>query len=68
MNSRNLFVLSLTLVFSAYSVSTFAKKAQDFPEISEDGLHLVKDSKMAVVYAEPGADLGVYKRIMLLTP
>jgi hypothetical protein len=68
MNSRKLFVLSLSLVLSAYSLSTFAKKAQEFPEISDDGLHLVKDSKMAVVYAEPGADLGIYKRIMLLTP
>ena len=68
MNSRKLFVLSLSLVFSTYSLSTFAKNAQEFPEISDDGLYLVKDSKMAVVYAEPGADLGVYKRIMLLTP
>jgi hypothetical protein len=55
------------VVFSAYSLSTFAK-AKELPEVSDDGLHLVKDSKMAIVYAEPGADLGVYKRIMLVTP
>jgi hypothetical protein len=67
LNSRNLFVLFLSLVFSAYSLATFAK-AKELPEVSEDGLHLVKGSKMAVVYAEPGADLGIYKRVMLLTP
>jgi len=67
MDLRKLFVLFLSLVFSAYSLATIAK-ARDFPEISDDGLQLVKDSKMAVVYAEPGADLGIYRRIMLLTP
>jgi len=67
MNFKKLFILFLSVVFSAYSLATFAK-AEEFPAVSDDGLHLVKDSKMAVVYAEPGADLGVYKRIMLLTP
>ena len=57
--------LSLVLVF----FTTFAvARGQDYPEISDDGLHLVKDSKMAIVYAEPGADLGVYKRIKLIAP
>lgn len=55
------------MVFSAYSLVTFAQ-TEELPEISDDGLHLVKDTKMAIVYAEPGADLGIYKRIMLLTP
>jgi hypothetical protein len=67
MNFKKLFILCLAVVFSAYSLSTVAK-AKELPEVSDDGLHLVKDSKMAIVYAEPGADLGVYKRIMLVTP
>lgn len=67
MNSKKLFILFLSMVFSAYSLITFAK-TKELPEISDDGLHLVKDSKMAIVYAEPGADLGQYKRIMLISP
>ena len=31
-----------------------------------DGLHLVPDSKLAIVYAKPGADLSPYNRIQLL--
>lgn len=67
MNSKKLFILFLSMVFSAYTLITFAK-TKELPEVSDDGLHLVKDTKMTIVYAEPGADLGVYKRIMLLTP
>jgi hypothetical protein len=67
MSFKKLFILFISVVLSAYSLSTFAK-AKEYPEVSDDGLHLVKDSKMAVVYAEPGADLGVYKRIVLLSP
>ena len=44
----------------------FAKKNQPLPQITEDGLHLVPDTKLAVVYAEPGADLVPYKRVKLL--
>jgi hypothetical protein len=36
------------------------------PAVTEDGLHRVPDSKLAVVYAEPGADLAQYQRIQLL--
>lgn len=59
--------LSITLAALLLSCagSAFAKK-QDFPEITEDGLHLVPDSKMALVYAEPGAELTQYKRIQLM--
>jgi hypothetical protein len=67
MNLKKSLILLLSLVLASYSLSGFAKK-QEMSEISEDGLHLVKGSKMAIVYAEPGADLGVYKRIMLLSP
>jgi hypothetical protein len=36
------------------------------PEVDQDGLHLIKDSKVAVAYAKPGADLGQYNKVMLL--
>jgi hypothetical protein len=41
-------------------------KKQDLPEITVDGLHLVQDSKMAIVYADPDADLAPYTRVKLL--
>ena len=67
MNSRKSLIALFSLVLVCYSLTGFAKK-QELPEVNEDGLHLVKDSKMAIVYVEPGADLAVYKRVMLLTP
>ena len=31
-----------------------------------DGLHLVPDTKLGLVYAEPDADLSVYKQLLLI--
>lgn len=42
--------------------------ADDLPEVTVDGLHRVKNTQMAVVYAEPGTDLSQYNRIYLLEP
>lgn len=55
--------LSLTLMSAG---TALAKKKQPLPQITEDGLHLVPDSKLAIVYAEPGADLVPYTRVKLL--
>ncbi len=41
---------------------------KDLPEVSEEGLQLVHGTKMAVVYAKPGADLSQYNRIYLVEP
>jgi hypothetical protein len=46
------------------SFPTLAK--QELPKTTVDGLHLMEDSKLAVVYAKPDVDLGVYNRVMLL--
>ncbi len=40
----------------------------DPPEVTVDGLRLVKDTKMALVYAKPGVDLSQYNRIYLTEP
>jgi hypothetical protein len=48
------------------TAGTASAKQEDLPQITEDGLHRVADSKMAIVYAEPGADLAQYERIQLL--
>jgi hypothetical protein len=51
----------------ALAVPGMAQAAkQSLPEVTEEGLHLVPDSKLAVVYAEPGADLAPYRRVKLL--
>ena len=38
------------------------------PEVTVDGLHRVKDTQMALVYAKPGTDLTQYNRIYLTEP
>lgn len=40
--------------------------AKDLPEVTVDGLELLKNTKMAVVYAKPGASLAPYKKVILL--
>lgn len=52
-------ILGMTLIAPA-----LAKKK--LPEFNDEGMQLVKDSELATVYADPGADLGIYKKIMLL--
>ncbi len=49
------------------SVTTMAKEA-DVPEVTEDGLHRVKNTEVALVYAKPGVDLSRYNRIYLIEP
>lgn len=54
----------LTLMVSVMAISpVWAKKS--LPAVNDEGMELVKDSELATVYADPGADLGVYKRIWL---
>lgn len=48
-----------------FSNGVLAEKKQ-LPEIDKDGLHLVKNSKVAVAYALPGGNLGEYSKVMLL--
>jgi hypothetical protein len=38
------------------------------PEVTVDGLHRIKDTEMALVYAKPDADLSRYNRILLIKP
>jgi len=65
MKISNFIHLSLATMLLATAGSAIAKQ-DDLPDVTEDGLHRVADSKMAIVYAEPGADLVQYKRIQLL--
>lgn len=65
MKIKRLHALSASLFAMALVQSVFAKD-QQWPEVTEDGLHRVHDSKLALVYAEPGADLASYQRVNLM--
>jgi len=66
MPARKLFTLVLIALFGLIATSGVYAKKQELPEVTVDGLHRVPDSKLAIVYAEPGADLAPYKRVKLL--
>lgn len=55
--------LSGFLIVLLMSSPALAKK--DLPEFNEDGMQLVKNTRMTTIYADPDADLSVYKKIML---
>jgi hypothetical protein len=57
----------MTLAASLF-VSSLPAEQQDWPELTEDGLVRVDDTKMAVVYADPDASLAGYNRVMLTEP
>ena len=55
---------TMSLIFGlALSVSALA--ADDFPEITAEGLHKIKDSELSLVYAKPDVDLSVYDKVWL---
>jgi hypothetical protein len=62
---RSIHLVAVTLGLMLAS-SALAKEKQELPAVDQDGLHLIKDSKVAVAYARPGANLGQYSKVMLL--
>jgi hypothetical protein len=58
--------LSVAIALTAVSLSLAARKESELPEFTEDGLQLRQGSKLAIVYAEPGAELSAYRRVQLL--
>ena len=63
-----LITLFLLLLFSA-SLSAVADDKNKIPEYTVEGLKLVPNTKnMALVWAEPGAELTQYKRVYLVEP
>jgi hypothetical protein len=59
------FLPALAFVLFTATSSVIAKQ-DDYPEFTVDGLQRVPDSKLAVVYVEPGADLAQYNRVLLI--
>jgi hypothetical protein len=66
---KNLLIILSIIVLSTVSVNTLAKEKRQVPEYTVEGLKLVPDTKdIALVWAEPGADLAQYDRIYLVEP
>jgi len=57
----------IAIVLIAAAGSAVAKR-EELPEVTKEGLHRVPDSKLSVVYAEPGANLSQYQQVKLLEP
>lgn len=64
MKSRVFIAFSIGFLLFFTAGSPFAKYTP--PQTTIEGLELVKDSELVLVYAQPGADLGRYKRILLV--
>lgn len=47
-------------------VPAIAGKNEQLPDIDKDGLHLLKDTRVAVAYAKPGATLDPYTKLKIL--
>lgn len=58
-------LLVIILLLSIVTVAAAAEK-QEPPQVTEDGLHLVPDSKLALVYVDPEADLASYSKVHLV--
>jgi len=62
-----LLVLSI-MILGAAPVATVAKSKKEAPEYTVEGLKLVPNTKLALVYAEEGADLAQYDRVYITEP
>jgi hypothetical protein len=58
-------IVSPLVIASLLTVSSFCLAKEEMPETTIEGLQLVKNTNLAMVYAEPGIDLGQYNRIFL---
>lgn len=55
-------VFTCAVLFCAPSIA----KEGPLPEVDKDGLHLLRDTKVAVAYAKPGASLDPYTKVKIL--
>jgi Protein of unknown function (DUF3313) len=60
-----LFRTSAAILLSLLLATTVLAR-DSLPEVSHDGLHLMKDTKLRAVYMKPGANLDEYDKVALL--
>lgn len=63
MNARNVIRAVLVAACGLFALSALAEKP---PEVSHDGLHLVKSKNVRMLYTRPGATLTPYKRVAII--
>ncbi|MCJ7557234.1 MAG: DUF3313 domain-containing protein [Gammaproteobacteria bacterium] len=59
-------ISSILAVLSAIAIGSGAVAAEPLPETSPEGLVLMKDTKLKIVYVRPGATLDPYTKVILL--
>ena len=59
-----IFIKSMVL-FSIVVAGNHVVAEEAVPEVTIEGLQLIKDSNLALVYAEPGINLGQYSKVYL---
>ena len=64
MGSPSCAVVCIAMVLAM--VPAVSAESTEPPEISEDGLHLIKDTKVRIAYAKPGATLTQYTKVKIL--
>ncbi len=64
--SRLVTMAAVCLVVSG--ILPLSVNADEPPEVTHDGLHLVTDSVMAVAWAKPNADFSAFDKIIILEP
>jgi hypothetical protein len=57
--------MAVVLLLMALIAASPAMAKKDPPAVNDEGMELVKDSELATVYADPGADLSIYKKVWL---
>jgi len=63
---RKSLILMITILGLLLNIPLSA--GDDIPLVTADGLHLVPDTQLRLVYADPDADLGVYSKLLLINP
>ena len=66
---KQLLTILSIIILATVPVTTMAKNKKELPEYTVEGLKRVPNPKdLAIVYAEPGADLSQYDRVYLVEP
>lgn len=60
------YLVSTLLAVLAVALASSAAGNDSLPEVTHDGLHLVKDTKVRAVWMKPGASLDEYSEVALL--
>ena len=63
---KHIFLRQLAAGVVALMLSVTVLADDALPEVSHDGLHLLKHTKLRAVYMKPGANLDEYTKIALL--